>query len=417
MYTKYPEVKELLEKIIHAKFDGDIGTTDKLWLRKEIQKKLQDISIKQMDIKSYYERQISLSEWFEGLSYKSTTEFRVEDNEKRERLRFLKKEIGMPFDEPVQFEATDLSKKTHKFEKYFQKHSEEYCALRLIPKDPQLPKLRMRGLIIRKAYDWFKEQEIDPTKYRAEFIPHSEKPIWSTIFIVNKNGIFGEIIRGMHNQLTQGFFDVNKPILFSYNFKKLALSVEDKEAEEELRRIIDYLYVKDRNKQKAIQQELKVKFFKNYFEGYFETISVEEFGLWFVDFNRILGKAYKDFKLDLKRSTKSKSNIAKVLQGRSASLGTAKGVVRILTDGNVFKKTLNKGDILVCEMTTPDYIVHLKKAGAIITDKGGILCHAAIVAREFEIPCVVGTNNATSTLKEGSLVEVDAEKGIIKILE
>ena len=148
-----------------------------------------------------------------------------------------------------------------------------------------------------------------------------------------------------------------------------------------------------------------------------ETISVEEFGLWFVDFNRILGKAYKDFKLDLKRSTKSKSNIAKVLQGRSASLGTAKGVVRILTDGNVFKKTLNKGDILVCEMTTPDYIVHLKKAGAIITDKGGILCHAAIVAREFEIPCVVGTNNATSTLKEGSLVEVDAEKGIIKILE
>jgi len=116
-----------------------------------------------MDIKSYYERQISLSEWFENSGYKSTTEFRVEDNEKRERLRYLKKEIGVPFDEPVQFNAIDLVNNTKKFEKYYQKHSEEYCALRLIPKDPELPKLRMRGLIIRKAYDWFKEQEISPS--------------------------------------------------------------------------------------------------------------------------------------------------------------------------------------------------------------------------------------------------------------
>ena len=369
-----------------------------------------------MDIKSYYERQISLSEWFENLGYKSTTEFRVEDNEKRERLRFLKEQIGMPFDQPVQFDATDLSQNTKKFEKYFQKHSEEYCALRLIPKDPELPKLRMRGLIIRKAYDWFKEQEIDPTKYRAEFIPHSERPLWSTIFIVNKNGIYGEIIRGMHNQLTQGFFDVNKPILFSFNFKKLILSTENKEAEEELRRIIDYLCVKDRKKQKIIQKELGVRFFNNYFEGYFETISVEEFGLWFVDFNRILGKTYKDFTLNPKKAIKKYSNSSRSIQGRSASGGTAKGIIRILDDSSVFKKTLGKGEILVCEMTSPDYIIHIKNAAAIVTDKGGILCHAAIIAREFNIPCIVGTNIATSFLKDGNLVEVDASKGTIKII-
>src|SRR3972149_8822519 len=190
-----------------------------------------------MDIKKFYERQISLTEWFESLDYKSKTEFRVEDNEKRERLRFLKEVIGLPFDQPVQFDATDLSLNTKKFEKYFQKHSEEYCALRLIPKDPKLPKLRMRGLIIRKAYEWFKEQEIDHTKYRAEFLPHSERPLWSTIFVVNKNGIFGEIIRGMHNQLTQGLFDKNKPILFSYNFKKLLISTQEEGVEKEIRRI------------------------------------------------------------------------------------------------------------------------------------------------------------------------------------
>ncbi len=369
-----------------------------------------------MDPKSYYERQISLSEWFENLGYKSTTEFRVEDNEKRERLRFLKEQIGIPFDQPVQFDAIDLSQNTKKFKKYFQKHSEEYCALRLIPKDPELPKLRMRGLIIRKAYDWFKEQDIDSEKYRAEFIPHSERPLWSTIFIVNKNGIYGEIIRGMHNQLTQGLFDVNKPILFSFDFKKLILSTEDKEAEEELRRIIDYLCVKDIKKQKVIRKELKVRFFNNYFEGYFETISVEEFGLWFVDFNRILGKSYKNFSLNIDKNSQKLQAIPNKIWGRSASEGVAKGKVKILNDETVFKKILTKGEILVCEMTTPDYIIQLKNAAAVVTDKGGILCHAAIVAREFGIPCVVGTNNATSLLKEGNLVEVNANEGVVKII-
>ncbi len=91
-------------------------------------------------------------------------------------------------------------------------------------------------------------------------------------------------------------------------------------------------------------------------------------------------------------------------------------MVKKIDDKSVFKKTIQKGEILVCEMTTPDYIVHIKNAAAIVTDKGGILCHAAIVAREFHIPCIVGTNNATSLLKEGDVVEIDADKGIVKLI-
>ena len=370
-----------------------------------------------MDIKKYYERQISLSEWFENLNYKSSTEFRLEDNEKRERLRFLKSVIGVPFDEPVQFDAIDLTKNTKRFEKYYQKHSEEYCALRLIPKDPELPKLRMRGLIIRKAYEWFKEQEINPVKYRAEFIPHSEKPLWSTIFIVNKNGIIGEIIRGMHNQLSQGLFDANKPILFSYDFKKLKLDTPNKDAEEELRKIIDYLCVDDIKKKNKIKKELGVKFHKNHIEGYFETISVEEFGLWFIDFNRILGKIYKDFTLNIKDANKKHQANSRIIYGRSASKGVVTGKVKFLNDDTVFNNTFGKGEILVCEMTTPNYIIHIKKAIAIITDKGGVLCHAAIIAREFNIPCIVGTQNASEILKDGNIVEVNANEGIITILK
>ena len=59
----------------------------------------------------------------------------------------------------------------------------------------------------------------------------------------------------------------------------------------------------------------------------------------------------------------------------------------------------------------------LKNASAIVTDEGGLTCHAAIISRELKIPCIVGTGNATKVLKDGDLVEVDANKGIVKILK
>lgn len=73
-------------------------------------------------------------------------------------------------------------------------------------------------------------------------------------------------------------------------------------------------------------------------------------------------------------------------------------------------------DILVASMTYPDMIVLIKKMKAVITDEGGLLCHAAITAREFKIPTIIGTKIATQILKNGDLVEVDADKGIITIL-
>jgi len=68
-------------------------------------------------------------------------------------------------------------------------------------------------------------------------------------------------------------------------------------------------------------------------------------------------------------------------------------------------------------MTSPDYILALKKAAAVVTDEGGMTCHAAIVSRELGIPGIVGTRFATQLLKDGMMVEVDAYNGIVKILE
>jgi phosphohistidine swiveling domain-containing protein len=102
------------------------------------------------------------------------------------------------------------------------------------------------------------------------------------------------------------------------------------------------------------------------------------------------------------------------LQGTCACPGKAKGEVKIINLPDEMNK-MNKGDVMVAHTTFPALVPAMKKASAIVTDDGGITCHAAIVARELKIPCVVGTKFATQVFHDGQLVEVDADKGTIKI--
>jgi phosphohistidine swiveling domain-containing protein/predicted transcriptional regulator with HTH domain len=105
----------------------------------------------------------------------------------------------------------------------------------------------------------------------------------------------------------------------------------------------------------------------------------------------------------------------KMLLGDCACPGRVKGVVRIVNTASEMSKVL-EGDILVSLVTNPDIVPAMKKAGAIVTDTGGITCHAAIVSRELNIPCVIGTKIATRALKDGDLVDVDATHGKITII-
>lgn len=99
-----------------------------------------------------------------------------------------------------------------------------------------------------------------------------------------------------------------------------------------------------------------------------------------------------------------------ILTGASASPGIGTGIVKVLKSPKEISK-VTTGDVLVAEMTSPDYVPAMKKASAIVTNKGGMTSHAAIVSRELGIPCVVGTKNATTKLKEGDVVTVDGSKG------
>ncbi|MDB5204651.1 MAG: phosphoenolpyruvate synthase [Candidatus Taylorbacteria bacterium] len=102
-----------------------------------------------------------------------------------------------------------------------------------------------------------------------------------------------------------------------------------------------------------------------------------------------------------------------IIKGRSAFLGKVQGEVFILKSIANSSK-IKEGQILVSPMTTPDMMLAMQKCGAIVTDEGGLTCHAAIVARELKKPCIIGTKIATKVLKDGDLVEVDAEKGIVR---
>ncbi len=106
-----------------------------------------------------------------------------------------------------------------------------------------------------------------------------------------------------------------------------------------------------------------------------------------------------------------------IIKGQIGAPGKAIGKVRIVRDLSHDASFFLDGDILVTGMTRPEFVPLMKRASAIITDEGGITCHAAIVAREIKKPCIIGTKIATQVLHDGDLVEVDADNGVVRIIE
>lgn len=103
------------------------------------------------------------------------------------------------------------------------------------------------------------------------------------------------------------------------------------------------------------------------------------------------------------------------LTGAVASRGKVKGKVKIVLSREDFHK-VDQGDIIVASMTRPEFAPILNKCSAIVTNEGGVTCHAAIVSRELGIPCIIGTKVATQVFKDSDIIEVDANRGFIKKL-
>ena len=107
----------------------------------------------------------------------------------------------------------------------------------------------------------------------------------------------------------------------------------------------------------------------------------------------------------------------KTLRGAIAFRGKASGIVRVINTHNYKTAFFEVGDILVSINSRPVFLSLIKKAGALVADEGGIGTHAAIISRELKKPCIIGTKIATQVLKDGDLVEVDANNGVVKIIK
>ena len=139
--------------------------------------------------------------------------------------------------------------------------------------------------------------------------------------------------------------------------------------------------------------------------------------LFWLHSGEIILDTRKLYKKELDLEKKIDSVEITTIKGQSASVRrNVIGKVRILHASKEISK-LRSGEILVTTMTNPEFLPAMQKAAGFVTDDGGLLCHAAIVARELKKPCIIGTKIATQVLKDGDMVEVDADKGIVRILK
>ncbi|MFH0853393.1 MAG: PEP-utilizing enzyme [bacterium] len=355
--------------------------------------------------------QPSITEWFAAIGEKQDSEaFRKEDNGKVDRLEFLYQTIGLPYERPEKWEARELTDKTPAFTKVLKERGDELCAIRLVPKKEGLPKIRNRGQSIRECYEnWYVKQDINPDDYFAFICPHTPDLVWSAIFVVNQEAIFGEIIRGMAAQLTHGD-TTEKLIQFRYDFQDWQWSEPDPEAEQQIKKIIELIKVTDPVKQKAITDELGISFSHDYLASYFEITVWPGDKIYYIDINRFLGPRIPT----PPPFVNLESDNSALVTGSVAQSGKAIGRVVIVKAEEINQVDFQEGDILVCDNTDVRFLPLMKKAGAIVTDRGGILSHAAITSREMNKPGIIGTGNGTQILKTGDQVEVDATRGIVR---
>ncbi len=360
--------------------------------------------------------QPSVTEWFTAFGeLEESEQFRKEDSYKVDRLETLYQTIGLPYERPIKFSTRDLMDKSPAFAKLLDERGNKLCAIRLIPQKSGLPKLRNRGLTLRACYEtWFLKQKFNPDDYAAYVCPHSETLFWSTIFVVGPKLVFGEIIRGSHTQLTHG--NTKETVYqFRFNFRSWQWSERDPGAIRYAQKMVSLLRVNDKHKRTTLAQTLNAHFSHDYLIGYFEAVVWPGKKVYFIDYNRVIPR-YIQIPPPLPASGRVLPGGDRVTQGITVQPGVVRGNVVKVQPKTVRKVAFSPGSILVCVNTDVRYLPLMKKAGAIITDRGGMLSHAAIVSRELKVPCIVGTKIATRILKTGDRVEVDANKGIVRKL-
>lgn len=355
----------------------------------------------------------SLTDWLRKIGLPDVDEFKHEDINKFSRLEILQKTINLPYDLPVYLTIDEIRNNHQNLKNILEARGDELCTIKIIPNDMRLPKIRTFGRTIKDSIiNWFPQQIVDePEKYRVEILKHNPKMLYSSTFIIDDKGIWGDIINGLHWQLTQGQY-INKPTTFVNDFANGYKFYNCKNVEmlqPILQQAISYFHITDSGKQMELRSSLGAEFTKNnYLKGYFEFFVWPDTGIKYNDYNRfILTKLIKNYSFPRLLNDSAK------ISGMPASLGKTEGIVKIINTPNDLISEDNI--IVVCKTLTLDYLPLMQKAAGIIAEKGSILSHFAMISRELKKPCIVGVENATDLLKDGDKIKLDTSEGITKL--
>ena len=231
---------------------------------------------------------------------------------------------------------------------------------------------------------------------QKEKIEDQEKEFSQTVEKIKLNKHEQLLLNSIREQLYYKTLRKELIFLFSYAVKNLFLEIAKKEKltyQEFISQTLDE--INDFFNQNIVKKQELVK-------------RVKGFHYIFLEGKKIIIPA-EDFKIAMPKAKVS------ILRGIVGNRGRIKGRVRVIKTKEELKE-LRREEILVIDIVSPDYIKYVHGVSGIIINAGGILSHAVLVAREFKIPCIVGTKNATIVLRTGDIIDLDATKGKIKII-
>ena len=284
------------------------------------------------------------------------------------------------------------------------------------------------SLFTARSIFYRKQNKIDETGVKISVIVQKmiQSEVSGVMFSIDpvtndKDRIIIEAVWGLGEMIVQGDVIPDRYIVQKETFEILSKEISDQsvmltKVKGKNKKIA--VKKKNINKQKITDSEIikLAKIANNLQRHYYFPQDIEwakdKTGLYIIQTRPVTTLGMKTAKRMEVDGEKIEMTTAPILEGISASPGISTGVVKIIKNSKNLSK-VKVGDVLVSEMTSPDFVPAMKRASAIITDKGGQTSHAAIVSRELGIPCIVGTKKATKELKDNQVVTVDANKGMV----
>lgn len=340
----------------------------------------------------------------------------IYDKGKTVRLAKLKEIIQFPGNEALYVNGEDFLGNSVKLKSLCL--NKKYC-FRIAPKADfagHFEVVKKYGLTVRELIKFLQDKFSYPSNiYEIRVTKYTESVNFSAVVLVSRQGVIGEVVNGDLYHLT---YDrpLNKGQFITRFFlntksKKLICQPSNALTVKKIKKLLSFLMVSNKINQKKLRR-VGFKINYDYIAGYYEYVADDKVGV-FTDMNN--KKITTNFKFEPKLiNNRLSSKIGLMGTPIQVYKGGIQGRAQWINDNNV--KSFKAGNILVCQRTSVNYLPAMKKAKAIITCSGGIMSHAAIIARELGIPCVVGVVNA-KRIKNRKKLSLELQTGKITILD